>query len=367
MALLGAGWADAEQDRHDRALVPWMELTSRKKSDVSVQEAMLAVPYAYAKLNAPARAANLYRDAIASYTAELERLDGALVDIQKGRLITELLLHTRRHSGMGWFWWLQELPALPELSYLIELIASHSFQEALKNFRDLGFLHQNLIYWSQNIEAFDDMLIARKRRYAEHLPRAERLLAGVNLEEFYAQRERHTKRLTKIAHGRDTLALMTSAERNQWSSLQDIEHRIQAVQQYPRVKQLEQKHRILKGVLIWQINNDYAGRLWENRKNLKQLNSAIEQTVVHRDSLMGTVKMASERFEGFSKHIIALRDRIEKLLPGVSKALEAQGGYLEQLAISDLEQRKQQLTQYLEQAHLSLAKSYDQVSTRQMQ
>jgi len=367
MALLGAGWADAEQNRHDRALVPWMELTSRKKSDVSVQEAMLAVPHAYTKLNAPARAANLYRDAIVSYTDELERLDGALADIQEGRLITELLQHTHRHSGMGWFWWLQELPDLPELSYLIELIASHSFQETLKNFRDLGFLHQNLIYWNQNIEAFDGMLIARKRRYAVHLPRAERLLARINLEDFYAKREQQTKRLTRIAHSRDTLALMTSAERTQWSSLQDIEHRMQAVQQHPRFQQLEDKHRILKGVLVWQINNDYAGRLWENRKDLKQLNAAVEQAVVHRDSLTGTVKMASERFEGFSKHIIALRARIENALPRVSEALRVQGEYLEQLAISDLEQRKQQLTQYLEQAHLSLAKSYDQVSTRQMQ
>jgi hypothetical protein len=192
-------------------------------------------------------------------------------------------------------------------------------------------------------------------------------LERVSLEDFYAQREHHKKRLSKTAHSRDTLALMTSAEGVQWSSLKNIENRLKLIRQHSRVQQLEDKHRILKGVFIWQINDDYAARLWEYRKHLKELNSAIEQTVARRDSLINTVEVASERFEGFSKHIITSRARIKGLLPRVSEALKAQGEYLEQLAMSDLEQREQRLNQYLEQAHLSLAKSYDQVSSRQMQ
>ena len=43
-ALLGVGWADAELERYQRALVPWMELRGRDLLDPAVQESMLAIP-----------------------------------------------------------------------------------------------------------------------------------------------------------------------------------------------------------------------------------------------------------------------------------------------------------------------------------
>ena len=56
-ALLRAGWAEASAKQYDRALVPWNILADREPTDVAVQEAMLAVPHAYASLNLHGRAA----------------------------------------------------------------------------------------------------------------------------------------------------------------------------------------------------------------------------------------------------------------------------------------------------------------------
>ena len=50
-ALLSAGWADASAKNYERALVPWNMLVERDVTDSAVQEAMLALPYAYSKLN----------------------------------------------------------------------------------------------------------------------------------------------------------------------------------------------------------------------------------------------------------------------------------------------------------------------------
>ena len=47
-ALLRAGWAEASAQNYDRALVPWNILAEREPTDAAVQEAMLAVPHAYA-------------------------------------------------------------------------------------------------------------------------------------------------------------------------------------------------------------------------------------------------------------------------------------------------------------------------------
>ncbi|MGI9219503.1 MAG: tetratricopeptide repeat protein, partial [Woeseiaceae bacterium] len=49
-ALLGVGWADAELNNYERALVPWMELRGRDLLDPAVQEAMLAIPYGLSEL-----------------------------------------------------------------------------------------------------------------------------------------------------------------------------------------------------------------------------------------------------------------------------------------------------------------------------
>ena len=56
-ALLGLGWADTALGRYRDSLTPWMELRSRNLLDSAVQESYLAVPYALAKLDATAPAA----------------------------------------------------------------------------------------------------------------------------------------------------------------------------------------------------------------------------------------------------------------------------------------------------------------------
>ncbi len=54
-ALLGLGWALAAQGKQEDALTPWTELRDRNLLDAAVQEAYLAVPYAYAQLAPMAR------------------------------------------------------------------------------------------------------------------------------------------------------------------------------------------------------------------------------------------------------------------------------------------------------------------------
>src|SRR5262249_35543085 len=64
LALLRAGWADASAENFQRALVPWGILAEREPTDAAVQEAILALPYAYSRLNVHGRAAVLYGRAV---------------------------------------------------------------------------------------------------------------------------------------------------------------------------------------------------------------------------------------------------------------------------------------------------------------
>ncbi len=74
-ALLGFGWAAAEQRQMKKALVPWSELATRNPGDAAVLEAKLAVPYALTELGANAQALELYQDAIGVFDRQSADLD----------------------------------------------------------------------------------------------------------------------------------------------------------------------------------------------------------------------------------------------------------------------------------------------------
>ena len=69
-ALLGAGWVAVAEGRFDRALVTWSILHKRAETNYSVQEVLMAMPYAYGKLNAHGNAANLYSHAMDVFSRE---------------------------------------------------------------------------------------------------------------------------------------------------------------------------------------------------------------------------------------------------------------------------------------------------------
>src|SRR6185295_389553 len=82
-ALLRAGWAEASAEQYDRALVPWNILVDREPTDAAVQEAMLAVPHAYASLNLHGRAANMYGHALEAYSKQIERMDASIGSVRE--------------------------------------------------------------------------------------------------------------------------------------------------------------------------------------------------------------------------------------------------------------------------------------------
>ena len=138
-ALLGVGWADAELERYHRALVPWMELRGRDLLDSAVQESLLAIPYALAKLDSISQSADHYLNAIEAFYEEINRINRTIAHIESGDMFDEFLADEPLDSA-GWYWRLEEPPEGPEGRYLYHVLPTPRFQEGLKNFRDHGYL-----------------------------------------------------------------------------------------------------------------------------------------------------------------------------------------------------------------------------------
>src|SRR5205807_968555 len=149
-ALLGTGWALASLGDYQGALTPWMELRSRDLLDAAVQESYLAIPYAFAKLNANAQSAEYYESAVNSFDAESGRIDAAIARIRNGDMLQRVLT-SEQGARYGWFWQLKNLPDAPESRYLYAVLAGHDFQEGLKNYRDLLFLNGALGRWDESM------------------------------------------------------------------------------------------------------------------------------------------------------------------------------------------------------------------------
>jgi len=172
-ALLGAGWVAVAEGRFDRALVSWSILHKRDETNYSVQEVLMAVPYAYGKLNAHANAANLYNHAMDVFARQIERLDESIKTIRKGKFLVALL-DEKASKDKNWLVNLRELPDAPETRYILELMASHDFQESYKNYKDLAELRHHIEKWLSDLRVYEEMIEIRRAYQEPLLPVVEK-------------------------------------------------------------------------------------------------------------------------------------------------------------------------------------------------
>lgn len=362
-ALLGVGWADSAQKRFTKALAPWLELRGRNLLDAAVQESYLAVPYAYAQLGADRQAAEQYMLAVTAFAEEEERIDQSIQAIRNGQLLEAIVGHDEGERA-GWYWQLETLPDAPETRYLYHLLATHEFQEGLKNYRDLRIMQRNLASWALSVEAFESMVDTREVAFSQRLPALEATLDGVDLDAIEARKNELELRIGAIERDGDMVGLATQNELGQWRKIERIEEVLaQADPSDPMVQEMLEKTRLLKGTLLWDFNASYKARLWRARKELRDLDVAYREARRRWVLVERARKEYPARTEEFAKRVASLRPRIEGLIARLAITAEAQNRYLASIAVNELEAQKERLAAYSLQARFALASIYDRASS----
>lgn len=361
-ALLGVGWADAEMERYNRALVPWMELRGRDLLDSAVQESMLAIPYALAKLDSISQAADHYLNAIEAFYEETNRIDRTIGHLESGEFFDEFVANDPLDST-GWYWRLEELPEGPEARYLFHMMAKHEFQEGLKNYRDLSYLHRNLDDWQKNIDVYANMLETRKEAYAKRLPRIQDALGRADLDSMVDRKLEFDAVLNDIEQGKDALGLATRREWQLWGEIGGLEATPALASGIPEADEVSDKIDLLKGVLQWDLERDFKDRLWRIRRNLRQTGEALVETQRSRRQIDETMRSEPLRFEELSNRVYGLAPRIEGMKMRVEDAMANQRAYLQAIAVEELQAQKQRLDIYTVQARFALAAIYDIAAT----
>jgi lipopolysaccharide biosynthesis regulator YciM len=360
-ALLGDGWAHAALGDYRAALLPWLELHKRNLLDAAVQESYLAVPYAYGKLGAAAQAADYYESALKSFASESDNLDAAIGRIHEGHMLDDLL-GTDKDARYGWFWQLKTLPDAPQSRYLYSLLADNDFQEGLKNFRDLNFLHRDLARWDESMEAFGAMIDTREHAYAERLPRTDALLATDAPTRLRAARAAVDSRLDAIETGNDVAALGTAAEREQWARIASLEDRVAGLPRGLERDEAAAKLHLIKGVLYWRLDAAFKERSYSQQRALRELDASLEELQNRWVRVQRARATVPTNTGEFADRIAALAARIQAVRARLVDTAGKQSDYLQDVAASELGAQKDRLATYAEQARFALADIYDRAA-----
>jgi hypothetical protein len=358
-ALLGLGWAETDVQRPERALVPWLELREGRLLDSAVQESFLAVPYAYAQLASNGQAAQQYRLAVQAYAQESTRIDESIAAIREGGFLDAILDAAPPNETVGWFWQLQNVPDAPHTRYLYHLLASHEFQEGLKNYRDLRIMQRNLERSRESLAAFDHMVEAREIATAARTPRKTEVLVSTDFDSLLQRQDALTERVAAIAANRDVAALATDAERKQWAALERIDQVVAGLPPGPQREALAERARLLRGTQLWHFDAEYKVRLRRAEQALRETGASLAEARERVALVEQAGESAPRDTAGFARRVDDLAQRVDAIGPRIDATAAAQQQMLANVAVQELEAQKRRLASYAMQAQFALASLYD--------
>ena len=318
-ALLSAGWANMSAGQPKRAIVSWSTLAERDATDRPTQEAMLALPYAYAQLDLHKQAASYYSRALNAYAGQFDMLSRSIQSIEDGRFLDALLRYENRDDE-DWVMRLRDLPDTPETYYLMELLASNDFQTGMNNYLDLADLKQRLPGWSASVAAYSELIAARKQHYESLVP-----------------------------------------------EIDDQVHRLD-----DRLKQLQERYALLlkRRTAMAQSPASQAGnaaRFEELDRKLRALSDALTLAQAEYEQLIQARQAAVDSYSGYDDSMEQLTERTQETASNVEKLMARQGRLLEQLASNELTARLRRLDVYAGKARFGLADSKDRIQRQDAQ
>ncbi len=357
-ALLSTGWAEVSAHDYEKALVPWGTLIGRDATDAAVQEAKLALPFAYSKLQVYGRAALLYSQALDSFGKELEKVDASLRSIRAGKFLEALVREEIKQDNL-WVVRLRTLPDTPETFYLTDLMASNDFQTALQNYLDMEDLRRRLISWQGGFDAFEDLIRLRRANYAPLLPQIDAHFRELDsrMRLRVEQRAHLQKRLQDLLTAPRPALLATRDEHLALESLRRIDTALKHGSGDNAA--LRARAERLQGVLTWRLNTEYPERLTQAYRHLNELHADVRMLQERHTAFVRARQAAVHSYAGYDQSIGHLRSRVGDTLERVDALLARQGHVIEAVAIDELRARRERLEAYQVQARYAVADSYD--------
>ncbi len=358
-ALLGLGWTHSALSQFHQALVYSQELQQHNKLDDAVQESLLAAPYALNQLFAHKQALQQYQQAVEIYKTQLQRIQYFIETIPGSQLANTLLGQPNQNETDG-PWQLQELTNITENYYLQVLFSQNDFQEVLKSYRDLVFMKTKLQQRQSDLTLYYDMIDVRRNILKKRSTAIDKQLDAAHLNTVNARYSTLTQQFALIEKNNSSQSLANAQEKEQLDRIKRIEQRIERLATHPNINHYQGRHRLLKGLVLWNINSQFYKRLQEKKQSIQSLDDNIKAYDQYQQNIKQKQHDVAQTFVSHQKQIISLQKRTHDLQIKIEQLLNKQSHHIEQMAITVLNKKSQRISDYLAQASIAIAQIYDQ-------
>lgn len=361
-ALLGYGWAAAQQEDYHQALSPWQSLREQSLMQASTQESLLAVPFAYEKLDAPGNALVEYEQSARLLEGAIDGVDTA-IDLFTEAPIEVLFDWEQLAEAPVQDWFANEdlLPVSEYAPYLAYLITRQHFQDRVRQMRELVQLRAFLERGEQRLALNRTVLDERRLIWQARVEGSRER----ELEERYLRLQDSQKRLQaqlqEAGREDDGMLLMEEEESALWEKIQ---HGVSIADRLADAgKDMTEEHAklgLFRGLLLWQANENYSARIWQARRNNTEVDRLLTLTAPALESLQ-QIALAPDDF-GFGQRLSELEARLQGQQDLVQHQIAAAEQSIRHLAVTELKIQRQRLNNYRGQARLAIARLYDQGS-----
>jgi hypothetical protein len=361
-ALLASGWAWYRLHQFDKALLPWRLLLQRNAVDSSTQEAILAIPANYAESGNDRLAIRYYELAAKQFDLQLESLQGAILSINDDALIAALretaLLEDRAN--------LQRQPPISSVTPQLHLLlASEGFHREVKHYQELLDIRQSLGDWDNNFPTLELMLGERGRTFTEKLPTLQQSTSFDQYEQLSLRRDQLADQLAMVEFSEDYLALAGADELDHLERLQRVAGSIDKIGSQLDTEGRQEMLGLLSGLLNYQLATDYPRRIWKSRKQLIQLDRALNEADERVVGLRNITDSTQLDLSEFRDRIGGQAGKISAMGTRVAALLQQQELRINQLAIDAIRAQQQHVRQLRLNARFELARIYDKLAATQ--
>ena len=361
--LLALGWTYYNNDDPVSSLSPWLELADRDLTDPAVQEAILNIPWVYEKQGGLKEALNRYRAAYDQFGTQRDVLETAKQDILQPGWIKQI-------SPVEESDFQEVMAAIPDFKlptedqvtpYLSLYFASNEFHQQYQDYRELQRLYMVLLHWKRQLPSYQHMVDSNLERLEVLGPRSQKFID--DSKDFYARArvklEEFSNRLDDIIATDDLTGTANVVQLDQKERLDAVEQSLTALGDPAQHVQAWEKLRLVKGLLMWDMNATALDRRWEMAKN----RIAIDNHLIDLEDNIRRVQAARnqriERFEGFTGRLQDAEQRIVQLQNELAAALQDHRQQLQATALTIIEQHQIQLDRMRGKALLAIARLQD--------
>ncbi|MGH1486807.1 MAG: tetratricopeptide repeat protein [Cellvibrionaceae bacterium] len=357
-ALLGYGWAKARLGDYQAALAPWLLLSEKPLADDAVQEALLAIPYAYLQLGDTAKALERYAYAEQIYSDELKHIDETGSEVQ-AQSIVELLDLDNPETSYSWLSPEKNTLVKSPSRYLLPLYSYNRFQNTVQTLVDLQNISRRLEAWKTNLDAYDDLMeyrltTFRKQQQPEGYQGMQSQLAELKIQRdqlasvLSEAKQQENVFLLLDEERKDLLDMVASGEKN-------IERLSAAGEFIEEESDWIQRYR---GMLLWSATLDFDDRLWQFESKIKAVDKALASSTGANQKINSLlvdapdIARAQTQIEAYSLRVDGWLENNNVVMAGLEEELRSQ-------IYATLALQRQRVQFYLGEARLAVAQLYD--------